>query len=156
LSVPLSVFNLRNYIGYSTLLIILVILALIAIVIIVGLAYNRNKEIKELEALVERMKTDRGTDKGGPRKVIKEASGAGAPAAPSAKSGPGLPSAPGPLAPAGPTAGKIQKGDAPKKKEAVKVKCPQCKTQQVVSIDKRPAEVPCKECGVTLLIPEKK
>jgi uncharacterized membrane protein/ribosomal protein S27E len=151
-----SAFNLRNYVGYSTLLIILVILALIAIVIIVGLAYNRNKEIKELEALVERMKTDRGLDKGGPRKVIKEAPGAGAPAAPAAKTGPGLPSAPGPLAPApAPSGGKLQK-DAAGKKEAVKVKCPQCKTQQVVSIDKRPAEVPCKECGVTLLIPEKK
>ncbi len=150
-----SAFNLRNYIGYQTLLIILVILALIAIVIIVGLAYNRNKEIKELESLVERMKTDRSTGPG-PRKVIKEASGTGAPAAPPAKTGPGLPSAPGALAPvAGPTGGKLQ-SDSSGKKEAVKVKCPQCKTQQVVSIDKRPAEIPCKECGVTLLIPEKK
>ncbi len=152
-----SAFNLRNYIGYQTLLIILVVLALIAILIIVGLAYNRNKEIKDLEALVERMKT---SEKGaGPRKVIKEAGQTGAPAAPAAKTGPGLPSAPGPLAPAGGAAagGKIQKKEgAPGKKEAVKVKCPQCKTQQVVSIDKRPAEVPCKECGVTLLIPEKK
>ena len=40
--------------------------------------------------------------------------------------------------------------------ENVKVQCPKCMTQQVATIEQRPAEVPCKECGVTLVIPEKK
>jgi ribosomal protein S27E len=84
---------------------------------------------------------------GGPRKVIKEA--AGAPMAPKAAAG--LPSAPGKLAPV-PGPGEAKGG----KKENVKVQCPKCMTQQVVTIDQRPAEVPCKECGVTLVIPEKK
>ncbi len=146
----ISAFNLKNYLSYGTLMIILIVLAVIALIIIIGLAYNRNKEIRELEALVDKLKAEGGAGRGGPRKVIKEA--AGAPMPP--KSAAGLPSAPGALAPA-PTGGKLQK-ETQGKKEAVKVKCPQCKTQQVVHIDKRPAEVPCKECGVTLLIPEKK
>ncbi len=147
----ISILNLKNWISYGTLIIVIVILAIIAILVIIGLAYNRNKEIKELEGLVERMKAERGFDKGGPRKVIKETAGMPAPS----KSAGGLPSAPGALAPA-PGIGKATGGSGPAKKESVKVKCPQCKTQQVASIDKRPTEIPCKECGVTLLIPEKK
>ena len=39
--------------------------------------------------------------------------------------------------------------------ENVKVQCPKCMTQQVQHIKFRPAEVPCKEFGITLLIPRK-
>ena len=64
----------------------------------------------------------------------------------------GLPSGPGKLAPV-PAPAPGAKGG---KKENVKVQCPKCMTEQVAAIDSRPAEVPCKECGVTLVIPEKK
>ncbi|MGA1848900.1 MAG: NEW3 domain-containing protein [Thermoplasmatota archaeon] len=123
--------------------VVLLVLFLIVVIALVFMAMNKNREIRELEEIITKLKVEGGP--GGPRKVIKEA--AGAPMAP--KSAVGRPAAPGKLAPVG---GPSDAG----KKENVKVQCPKCMTQQVVSIDKRPAEVPCKECGVTLVIPEKK
>jgi uncharacterized membrane protein len=140
----ISPWDISGYIGNIWVVGILLAIILIIIIVVVFLVLNKNREVRELEEIIAKMKSDGGP--GGPRKVIKEA--AGAPMA--SKAAAGLPSAPGKLAPApGPEA----KGG---KKENVKVQCPKCMTQQVVSIDKRPSEVPCKECGVTLVIPEKK
>ncbi|MBN1390347.1 MAG: hypothetical protein JXA22_06875 [Candidatus Thermoplasmatota archaeon] len=144
-SIPL--FSLSAYIGNIWVVVILLVIILIVIIVVVFLAMNKNREIRELEEIITRLKAE-GSGPGGPRKVIKET--AGAPMAPAAA---GLPSAPGKLAPVPPAQAPDARGA---KKENVKVQCPKCLTQQVVTIDKRPAEVPCKECGVTLVIPEKK
>jgi len=125
--------------------VVLLILFILVVIALIFMAMNKNREIRELEEIITKLKVEGGP--GGPRKVIKEA--AGAPMAPKAAAG--LPAAPGKLAPVG-----AAPPEAGSRKENVKVQCPKCMTQQVVSIDKRPAEVPCKECGVTLVIPEKK
>ncbi|MFW3145722.1 MAG: NEW3 domain-containing protein [Thermoplasmatota archaeon] len=138
-----SRFNFSSILGSIWFIGALALVALLAIIAAVLLSMNKNREVKELEEIISKLKAEGGP--GGPRKVIKEA--AGAPMAPSGAAA-GLPSAPGKLAPVS--------DKKPASKENVKVQCPKCMTQQVVSIDKRPAEVPCKECGVTLVIPEKK
>ncbi|MGA1794201.1 MAG: CARDB domain-containing protein, partial [Thermoplasmatota archaeon] len=144
----IPVFSFESYIGNIWVVIVLIAIILLVIIVVVLLAMNKNREIRELEEIIAKLKTE-GTGPGGPRKVIKEA--AGAPVAPQAAAG--LPSAPGKLAPIPPGGVPDTRGA---KKENVKVQCPKCLTQQVVTIDKRPSEVPCKECGVTLVIPEKK
>ncbi|MFO8050104.1 MAG: CARDB domain-containing protein [Thermoplasmatota archaeon] len=141
--IKVSTFNFSSLLGNLWFVGFIILIALLAILVAVLLAMNKNREIKELEEIITKLKSDSG--QGGPRKVMKEA--AGAPIAGGAAAG--LPSAPGKLAP-------VQEGPKGGKKENVKVQCPKCMTQQVVTIDKRPAEVPCKECGVTLVVPEKK
>ncbi|MBN1539524.1 MAG: hypothetical protein JW939_05215 [Candidatus Thermoplasmatota archaeon] len=144
-SIP--VFSFSAYVGNIWVVVILIVIILIVIIVVIFLAMNKNREIRELEEIITRLKAE-GTGPGGPRKVIKET--AGAPMAPQAAAG--LPAAPGKLAPVPPPAPDTRGA----KKENVKVQCPKCLTQQVVTIDKRPSEVTCKECGVTLVIPEKK
>ncbi len=142
----ISVFDIGELIGNVWVIGILIAILLIIIFVVIFLAVNKNREVKELEEIIAKMKAGGGP--GGPRKVIKEAGGA-----PVASSGAvGLPSAPGKLAPVPAPGGEAKAA----KKENVKVQCPKCMTQQVVSINQRPAEIPCKECGVTLVIPEKK
>ena len=133
------------------LFLILMIIFLLAAVIAAFVAMNKNKEAKELAERIK--KSDIGLGKGGARKVIKETGGAPAPG----KGPAGLP--PTSAAPKGTPslpADKSKEGGKSPKKETVKVQCQNCYTEQLVSIDKRPAKVPCKECGVTMLIPEKK
>ncbi|MEA3559435.1 MAG: CARDB domain-containing protein, partial [Candidatus Thermoplasmatota archaeon] len=142
--VDVSLFNFESLLGNLWFIGIIVLIAILAIFAAVLLSLNKNKEIKELEEIITKLKADGG--QGGPRKIIKEAGGA--PVA--GKATPGLPSVPGKLAPVPSPEKKSGK------KENVKVQCPKCMTQQIVSIDRRPAEVSCKECGVTLVIPEKK
>ncbi len=138
-----SAFSLSSILSSGWLLAVLLILFLIALLVAVFIGWNSKREVRELEDVVARLKAERGMDKGGPRKTIKEASGA-----PMPSRGPsGLPAtAPAALGPAA----------AEPRKEPVRIQCRKCKAVQVVTIDKRPAEVPCRECGVTLLIPEKK
>jgi len=146
ISRTLSKWDIQNYISFWTMFIILLILFILAAIVAAYIAYNRNREIRELEDLVVRLKEERG-GAGGPRKVVKETAGA-----PMPPPGPaGLPSAPAPTAqPA------LKPADKTPRKEPVKVQCPKCRTVQVVQVEQRPAEVPCKECGVTLVISEKK
>ncbi|MCU0799008.1 MAG: hypothetical protein MUC62_04995 [Candidatus Thermoplasmatota archaeon] len=139
----ISAFSLSSILGSGWLLAVLLILFLIALLVAVFIGWNSKREVRELEDVVARLKAERGMDKGGPRKVVKEA--AGAPMPPRGPSG--LPAGgPAALGPATPEP----------RKEPVRIQCRKCKAVQVVTIDKRPAEVPCRECGVTLLIPEKK
>jgi len=129
---------------------ILMLIFLVAAVIAMLLAMNKNREAKELAERIR--KSDVGQGKGGARKTIKETAGA-----PTAPKGPvGLP--PTSSAPKGAPSlpSDKSKGNKSPKKETVKVQCQNCYTEQLVTIDKRPAKVPCKECGVTMLIPEKK
>ncbi|MGA1821123.1 MAG: NEW3 domain-containing protein [Thermoplasmatota archaeon] len=142
--VDLPSFSIEQYLNIYIILALMVIFLVIAIIAAL-FALNKNREAKEL---AERMKkSDLGLDKGGPRKVVKEAAGA-----PMAKGPAGLPpSSAGSAAPLAPIDKKL-----PAKKENLKVECQKCHTEQIVSIESRPAKVPCKECGVTMLIPEKK
>ena len=129
----------------------LMVFFLIAFLIAGFMAMNKNREAKDLAERIK--KSDVGLGKGGARKTIKETSGAPA----GAKGPAGLPPTSSAPKSAPPLPGdKSKEGAKPQKKETVKVQCQNCYTEQLVSIDKRPAKVPCKECGVTMLIPEKK
>ncbi|MDG6223903.1 MAG: CARDB domain-containing protein [Candidatus Thermoplasmatota archaeon] len=139
----LSQFSLNNSLIFYILLAVIGVLILILIVF-AFLFMNKNREAKEL---ADRIRAgDIGVDKGGPRKVVKE--GAGTPVPPKGPAG---------LPPSGPAAlGPAKEASAPQKKEPVRVKCPECNTEQVFSITQRPSEVKCKTCGVLMRIPEKK
>jgi hypothetical protein len=140
----LSMLNFTSGILVWILLAFVVIL-LISLAIVGFIARNKNREAKEL---AERIRgSDLGLDKGGPRKVIKETAGTPAVKGPAGLPGAAAAGAPAALGPA---------KDAPQKKEPVRVKCPECNTEQVFSITQRPAEVQCKNCGVLMRIPEKK
>jgi len=148
----ISAFQIEKYLD-STILLIVAIVALLLLLLMVVFAVNKNREAKALAAKLREANIG-GDRPGGPRKVIKEAPGA--PAGPKS-AGSGLPSAPGAgAAPSLPARDEKKAGKEGGKKEMVRVQCPKCKTEQIVNIDSRPAEVPCKECGVTLVIPEKK
>jgi hypothetical protein len=140
----LSVLNFTSGILVWILLAFIVIL-LVGLVIVGFIARNKNREAKEL---AERIRgSDLGLEKGGPRKVVKETAGTPALRGPTGLPGAGPAGAPAALGPA---------KDVPQKKEPVRVKCPECNTEQVFSINQRPAEVQCKNCGVLMRIPEKK
>jgi hypothetical protein len=140
----LSVLNFTSGI-LVWILVAFILILLVGLAIVGFIARNKNREAKEL---AERIRgSDLGLDKGGPRKVIKETAGT-----PSLKGPASLPGA----APAGAPAALGPAKDVPQKKEPVRVKCPECNTEQVFSITQRPAEVQCKNCGVLMRIPEKK
>ncbi|MCK5773432.1 MAG: hypothetical protein KAH57_06550 [Thermoplasmata archaeon] len=146
----LPTFDWQEKLGGFWGIFIVAIILLVLLLLVIVFAFNKNREAKLLTQKLRSADLGGGRA-GGPRKLMKEAGGAPVPPKPA---GGGLPSAPGAVAAPGlaPAKGEKKGGAAPKGNLTVKVKCPECTTEQIHQIEKKPAEVTCNHCGVIMRI----
>ncbi len=143
-------FDIQALLGGFWVIFIAAIILLVLLILVAVVAFNKNREAKLLTQKLRSADLG-GGGRGGPRKLMKEAGGA---PVPPKTAGGGLPSAPGAATAPGlaPAKGEKKGEPAPKGNLTVKVKCPECNTEQIHQIAKKPAEVTCNHCGVIMRI----